>query len=884
MVASLSRWTTVAVCLAAWSSLLIGHGEGVSPGAPPPANMEDLPPGQAQQTISGYLHEEVGKHLAEVKSAMEQLRQTLRANYVGKEINGDYHVVTSAEVEAWFAEPLANLEKRIADNESQFQLLQTDTKREKITLDDYYLYSYRRVADSIGWLWALYLNEAGDRNRGIPALIRAEMRHIEDDFNRQWNALTLDEQYGQRKAVGDGLKAMFEQRRHAMFDSACRRYRIMLSNLTQRRERWARIAWNWQDFAFRQIRREGDAHDYGRAELRGRVYGSFGTGNDSQIDFYMNFPGTTDRLIFGYSDYAWCKAMPYPDIQVSDMPGLVKANSFAKAKVETFHSAQPEIRAAFVRANDVPSGTYRVEGRDDTVVPVRYAAGKKLAIALAANGYGSHQEIAEPALSLTVKNVLAADNRAVMYPASLLNFRFNDRGTGTVELEIPPLLGQLGTGLNANLLSVEPKGTVAGRQVTSAGLNLGHIMRQKLILFIPGVLGSEIYVTRNGQTQMAFPRMSLNVAGQQPFTWLTCGKNGEPLPGNEAVQLDLFRKYTLAAGVGQTVYDVENQPWVVNPPGHPKLTVNGRPSPHYILVPWAYDWRLRLEYAVSRLTGSGRGDPQGRMRPPYRTPPSIQELMESTRKENPLLDDKAVVVGHSTGGVIIRSLVTQWGIERQVDIAGFVDAPLWGAPKAYYVYLIGDMGVPIISKGFMVQLSPNCPIVYYLSPTERYPQDVAVLPDGTRVRRSAGQSVGAFMAKLIAAAKTKGLYPKQGVADWNADLERSAQNYHAAAAAEPRIGWQNCLVFWSDSGKGDTPGAVSVVSFARRAVDGPRRMVSEVRFAKVPGDSTVPVVSQQAEFGQHPGCLVEIASHPEHVPSPNQSQVWETLVRRIMRP
>jgi hypothetical protein len=122
------------------------------------------------------------------------------------------------------------------------------------------------------------------------------------------------------------------------------------------------------------------------------------------------------------------------------------------------------------------------------------------------------------------------------------------------------------------------------------------------------------------------------------------------------------------------------------------------------------------------------------------------------------------------------------------------------------------------------------------------------------------------MDQLIAGARQRGVYPPSSEIDpWNKELEKSARDFQSAiSSSPPRIGIENVKVFWSNAGN-NTPGSI-YLTLTREGV----------MYHGVPGDGTVPLVSQRADFPQN--SLIEIPSHPEHVASPNQPFVWNKVV------
>lgn len=101
-------------------------------------------------------------------------------------------------------------------------------------------------------------------------------------------------------------------------------------------------------------------------------------------------------------------------------------------------------------------------------------------------------------------------------------------------------------------------------------------------------------------------------------------------------------------------------------------------------------------------------------------------------------------------------------------------------------------------------------------------------------------------------------------------FENQAKTYHARALGEPRIGWNNCAVFWSSSGA-NTPGTVRLNS-AKKLYEA----------ETIEGDGTVPLESQYGDFPVH--TRIRLPGEVEHVPSPNQPFVWERIIKKMTEP
>ena len=191
------------------------------------------------------------------------------------------------------------------------------------------------------------------------------------------------------------------------------------------------------------------------------------------------------------------------------------------------------------------------------------------------------------------------------------------------------------------------------------------------------------------------------------------------------------------------------------------------------------------------------------------------------------------------------------------------------------------------------------PIVYYLAPSERYPDAVASIRNGrgaerTEVRRDLNQSVALFMNQLLNEAREKGLYPRN-LDPWNEELERAARAFHASIADKPQFCRENCTVFWSDSKEPTalTAGKVSIGRFLNPKqtninpdsdtylppAPNPTLFVNYYDVTR--GDGTVPVVSQRADFDN--SALIPIPERPSHVPSPNTPSVWKKIIEVLVK-
>ena len=807
--------------------------------------------------------------LKKLREMSEECKASCVENIAGRAVQTDSgrQTVQRADVDKWFAIPLQWFQDSISATRSGLTEVASGARSDQAFMNQ----CYQRIVDGVGKLWTLELMEAGNAGHGLVQRWLAELRQTQARWNDYWTNLPSDRRTDlNRRTYDQGL----ERDQRLWFQTTVPQYIQLMDRLAGLRQRLVELLFTFSRISILMIERYDDAHANALGKFRQAIYGNFSCdeGYDSALDFFVGFPGSPDRIITAIGDYPWLSSRPYPEVQTKSSPGLLKLNGIGAKKIAEILSKPPEYRVFWDRPSNAKD--VRLKGYEKLIVSERYAPGRKPRLSIAAIGWNRKADLAPDALSATLKDLNGG--RSVRYGSDLLKLQFDDRGVASTPFDLDAVLSQVGGRVNTSVLEA----SLSTPRETVVSLEAYFPLRQRLIVFVPGVLGSEIYVRHNNREIKAFPVLSTNTAGEQPFTYLKCGPDGNPRPGNEATKLDLFR--TLFGGLlaSTRIYLVERQSAIVEPPNHPELTVNGRREPYYLLVPWAYDWRLKLELAVSRLLGAREPNRREAMIPPYGVPPSLQDLIAYAKSRLSFSDEKAVVTGHSTGGVILRNLINRSGASSLVSDAVFIDVPFWGAPKAYYVYLTGDMGVPIIAKSFMRDLSPNAPIVYYLAHTERYP-DPVVRIGNSGVNRGRNQNVRQqVMAPLIQKARGDHLYPAMGPAqpgqaprieEWNSDLENSARAFHLGCEGEPQIGWEHCTVFWSDSGKNDTVGTVYVAS-------------GKIAFAPVAGDSTVPVVSQRAEFVQRPQCLIKIRSNPEHVPSPNDAQVWDDILARLTRP
>jgi pimeloyl-ACP methyl ester carboxylesterase len=134
----------------------------------------------------------------------------------------------------------------------------------------------------------------------------------------------------------------------------------------------------------------------------------------------------------------------------------------------------------------------------------------------------------------------------------------------------------------------------------------------------------------------------------------------------------------------------------------------------YTLRVFAYDWRGDLTQTAKEILNR------------------LRELRYELSMM-PDSDDQIALVGHSTGGLIIRWLMGQQDLGHLVSHVFFCNVPFRGAPKALGVCLTGcdppggERMIPIIgpSPNSMRNAAPSLPIVYHLAPSNWFSLPVA---------------------------------------------------------------------------------------------------------------------------------------------------------------
>lgn len=218
----------------------------------------------------------------------------------------------------------------------------------------------------------------------------------------------------------------------------------------------------------------------------------------------------------------------------------------------------------------------------------------------------------------------------------------------------------------------------------AAPLRNPNFIKQKTpVLIVPGVLGTEI---QKGEELLwaSIPKMNNPINTDSFMDPLGFNQNLTPLDYSLDI-LGVLRKKTF----GFFSYD------------YTKSLIDDFFDQGYIenqgLFTFPYDWRFGVsESNVNALKQK------------------IQEIQSSTGSS------KVDVIAHSTGGLLVKKYVME-NNDHGIGKAVFVGVPNTGAPKAVKVLLQGDnFGVLGLSDEEMKKISKNMPVVYDLSPSEKY--------------------------------------------------------------------------------------------------------------------------------------------------------------------
>lgn len=462
-----------------------------------------------------------------------------------------------------------------------------------------------------------------------------------------------------------------------------------------------------------------------------------------------------------------------------------------------------------------------------------------------------HQSVAVPLASGTMLEVeFDVDGGKKTVTESL---RVDGQQGDLVRVDVPfavfeRVLRGLGTRLHHTWLRAWIPAVLSQSGARVRSPNAAYPLLQHALFFLPGVLGSRLWVRNpDGEEEECFPEVSM--FGDIELELLVCKPDGTPRREVLRNKLAVLEK---VAGL-KTVYDCRRQATRIADERFPRVWLDAGKQKRartllYVEIP--YDWRLDIRKSHKDLATE-----------------IYTKLLELEGPE-PFLDTRVSLAGHSTGGVIMRGLAaTQNELTGRIRHCFFINVPHWGAPKAEFVYLTGDMEIPVMTnKASFRQMSPDMPIVYFLCASSPYGN--AIGEDWTPRARKA--RIDAAIAAKAYDTKKKKLYGHAGYANegrltFNDAVAKSAEDYVADTNARGPSADVAAWLFHS----GGHPTAVGT------RVDG-----GDVKVRKtLVGDGTVPTVSQLADIAgwKRAALFSAIPGDPEHVPAPNSAWLWDRI-------
>ena len=288
----------------------------------------------------------------------------------------------------------------------------------------------------------------------------------------------------------------------------------------------------------------------------------------------------------------------------------------------------------------------------ERIQPVRYEPEGKLHLSfqLSLGPPRARPEILENSTAKITFTNLYKDDFVVssVFPA---NVELVDGKSYSIEIDMDRVLRTTGAKINQNLYSVEIDISTPSQTFTHRMHRPIHFVRQKLLLIIPGVLGSRIGIkelTAPFAEKEAYPEFSLL---DEDFMYLVGDENG--VSKNTVTNLDLLQSFA-----GQDVYRVYDRVELKEGVSPVRLYRGGRTEEHRVkhafVESWAYDWRKPVEEHVRRLLQDTpkdadgnpiRPEKEGPVHPAYKVPPTLEQIIHHYKNEPEyrFIDDKIAV-------------------------------------------------------------------------------------------------------------------------------------------------------------------------------------------------------------------------------------------------
>lgn len=499
---------------------------------------------------------------------------------------------------------------------------------------------------------------------------------------------------------------------------------------------------------------------------------------------------------------------------------------------------------------------------------------------------------------LVVRNWLNQQTRD--YPATAFN-RLGELPGDITAFEVNlgtqrDLLAALGGAVNMNLLRAELCRTGSSDE-EKVSMNL-HIIRQRAIVLLPGVMATEIWV--DGKKCWPAPGTSRETMIEK------LRSDNDGVPNRVATNLKVIQ----APGLGETgPYFISKWTGWLNE-GLPVLK-KGSDTVRYIYVQeYPYDWRYKAEGVISKLMGADdTAVTQLDARPSYswEKAPALQTIVRVLREKLPFMGRKVAMAGHSTGGIILNGLLRTNEVHRLVSHRYYIATPFYGAPKTYYAFLAGTMMLGrfiewlVLGEVEMRTLAPNLAVIYYLSPAPNYPLRVARFKTDARkyeyfrvATRNANDA--AFMNYFCIAPSNpaengkatpmvmKAIYRQrfygdaflqEGAQSWNRGLEAAADGYYGFCTRDLLIPLARTKVFYSSFKPSGAPATLGPIKYDDRPDGGTR-----LSYTDIDGDGTVPMESLKGSWAAEQ--LVRVDANVDHVAVADQKVVWDTIRQSLL--
>jgi hypothetical protein len=310
-----------------------------------------------------------------------------------------------------------------------------------------------------------------------------------------------------------------------------------------------------------------------------------------------------------------------------------------------------------------------------------------------------------------------------------------------------------------------------GQPVQGQSRNRLFLYCKKTVVFLPGLFGSQLQIKMTDGRVLGYPAFYKSGHFEWSKWWvpdtdqyagiLECDENGVPLYSFPNISLLMCHDFSYVPDLSFLPHDVIDPFTACHAARRTILPLVPAKFLLYTLIIYPYDWRTDLTDAAARLNRH------------------LLDLQTKRLKTDPDSDDQVAVMGHSTGGVVIRRALgpisdndcmdpalkdgNHPAADGLISHAFFLSVPFNGAPKALPVLMTGlaepegDKMLPMLTPETLVAISLVMPIVYHLATTSDYgyrPASSPARPSPATPDREGDK------AAFVAAALDAGLMPR----------------------------------------------------------------------------------------------------------------------------